>query len=124
MKKIFKKDLDSLIYMTRKHEDWCIDLMGDAYYNHTFSISDALKLLEKDFFLLGSSPNIMTDFRWYKSLSNNYEEYNNYFYQKFNKIKHSFLDYRTNISERSTIDNDELSTLCKEFIKIVKTIEK
>lgn len=124
MKKIFKKDLDSLIYMTRKHEDWCIDLMGDAYYNHTFSISDALKLLEKDFFLLGSSPNIMTDFRWYKSLSNNYEEYNNYFYQNFNKIKHSFLDYRTNISERSTIDNDELSSLCKEFIKIVKTIEK
>ena len=78
-----KYDLDSLIYMTRKHEDWCIDLMCDAYYNHTFSISDALKLLEKDFFLLGSSPNIMTDFRWYKSLSNNYEEYNNYFYQKF-----------------------------------------
>ena len=124
MKKIFKKDLDSLIYMTRMYEDWCIDLMGDAYYNHTFSISDALKLLEKDFFLLGSSPNIMTDFRWYKSLSNNYEEYNNYFYQNFNKIKHSFLDYRTNISERSTIDNDELSSLCKEFIKIVKTIEK
>ena len=123
LKDIFKKDLDSLVHMTRKHEDWCADLLCDAYYNHNISINDVLSLLGDKFYLLGSSPDIFQDFRWFKSLPKNCKEYNHYFLKQFKEMRHCFIDYRLSISKRKIQDNLELSNLCKNFINIVKSLD-
>lgn len=47
----FSSHLDTLKGMTRRYDDWCADLICDAIYNHTFSVSDAIEYFKEQYFL-------------------------------------------------------------------------
>jgi hypothetical protein len=51
--------------MTRNYEDWVIDSIVNPWKGKFFSIKDSLQITNLK--LLGSSPNIFTDWRWYKN---------------------------------------------------------
>lgn len=121
---LFSKDLNSLVNMTRRHDDWCADLMCDALYNHTISIKEAIELLKDAFFFLGSSPRIFQDFRWYKNIPHTPKEYNEEFVEQFDTMRHSLISSKLPFSKRESNLNNELSQLCKSFIQIIKALDK
>lgn len=120
----FSSHLDTLKGMTRRHDDWCADLICDAIYNHTFSIADAIKFFKKEYFFYGASPNVFQDFRWYKALPYTPNEYNEYYLNQFNSGRHNFINSLKIYNERDENLNFELSNDCKKIIIIIKSLEK
>ena len=120
----FSTHLDTLKGMTRRHDDWCADLICDAIYNHTFSVADAIEFFKNEYFFYGASPNVFQDFRWYKALPYSTQEYNDYYLKQFNSQRHNFINSAEVYTSRNKEENLELSFTCKELISIVKSLEK
>lgn len=118
----FSTHLDTLDGMTRSHEDWCLDnLIGDAVYEHSFSINDAISLMRNEFHLLGSSPDLFSNYYWYKELPTDIVEYNQIFEEQFFGLWHTFLDYRCINQVRESDKNKELAQYCLDFINKIKS---
>lgn len=115
----FDTHLDTIKGMTRRHDDWCSDLMCDAMYNHTFSISDAEGILGDSFYLNETCPRYFTDSRWYKALPSDTKEFNRERLKSFDAVRHGLMDYRHGYSPRDPEKNIALSGLCKDFIRSV-----
>lgn len=62
----FTPDFEQLPGMSRSYEDWVLDSIVNPWVGDFFSVEDALQLADGDFALLGSSPDIFCDWRWYK----------------------------------------------------------
>ena len=62
----FAADFEQLSGMSRSPQDWVLDSLINPWLGDFFSIEDALTLAKGDFALLGSSPDIFSDWRWYK----------------------------------------------------------
>ena len=120
----FSTHLDTLKGMTRRHDDWCADLICDAIYNHTFSVADAIEFFKNEYFFYGASPNVFQNFRWYKALPYSTQEYNDYYLKQFNSQRHNFINSAEVYTSRNKEENLELSFTCKELISIVKSLEK
>ena len=65
----FKMDLESLEGMSRRREDWALDTIINPWVGKLFSVADALEVAGSDYDLLGTSPNFLIDWRWYKDPS-------------------------------------------------------
>lgn len=119
--KVFESHLRTLKGMTRKHRDWCLDnLIGDAIFEHTLTIDHVIDLLQDNFYFLGSSPGIFTNFTWYKELPTNALEYNNIFKEQFFLQWHNFIDYRYVQPKRTIDQNTELGKYCLDLIIAIK----
>jgi len=122
--KAFSSHLDTLKGMTRRYDDWCIDLICDAIYNHTFSVKNAIELFTNEYYFYGASPNIFQDFRWYKALPQESIEYNQYFIKQFSLQQHNLINSAKVYEQRDEKSNSELSKDCRILIDIVKSLEK
>lgn len=120
----FSSHLETLKGMTRRYDDWCADLLCDAIYNHTFSVADAINFFQNEYFFYGASPNVFQDFRWYKALPHHPSEYNVYYLEQFNTQRHNFINSAKIYDKRLAEKNMALSLACKEFISMVKSLEK
>jgi ubiquinone/menaquinone biosynthesis C-methylase UbiE len=90
--KFFQPSFKSLAGMSRKHEDWILDnIIHDWTNNGLFTIEDALTALPKNFSILGTSPNFLQDWRWYKEVDKNSSTYMN----SYHIWSGYLLDYRS-----------------------------
>lgn len=118
----FSSHLNTLRGMTRSHEDWCLDnLINDATYEHTFSISNAINLVKNNFHVLGTSPNFFNDYTWYKELPISIIAYNEMFQKQFLERWHHLIDYRFIVRDRDSQKNVQLSEHCLKLIHLVQT---
>lgn len=80
--KIFKKQLKTLRGVSRSAEDWVQDqLLNPAGANeNSLSVWDAIHLFGDDYDVLGASPNMFTDYSWYKDI---WYDYKKDFYKQF-----------------------------------------
>lgn len=120
----FSPHLETLKGMTRRYDDWCADLLCDAIYNHTFSVSDAIAFFQNEYFFYGASPNVFQDLRWYKALPSQPFAYNAYYLEQFNTQRHNFINSAKTYDKRLAEKNVALSLTCKELIGVVKSLEK
>ena len=65
----FSPDFNELPGMTRRPKDWVLDSILNPWIGEFFSLEDALDVGREDFDLLGTSPRILQDWRWYKDPS-------------------------------------------------------
>jgi len=65
----FTPDFNELPGMTRRPEDWVLDSIFNPWIGEFFSLEDALDVGREDFDLLGTSPRMLQDWRWYKDPS-------------------------------------------------------
>lgn len=88
--KFFEPQFSKLKGMSRSVEDWVKDdMLNPAFYNECIlSIGDAINIFPKDFYILGTSQKIFTDYSWYKDL--NYNERKNLLKQ-FHMKQHNFM---------------------------------
>lgn len=112
----FTSHLNTLKGMSRFKRDWCADnLMGTMHFNYNFSFNECLQFFKDGYTYYGSSPNMFTDYRWYKEIPNDNIEFNNYFINQFAKKRHNLLIYNEIYSERDISKNQELVHLCKKI---------
>ena len=70
LSRIFEKQLNSLRGVSRPIEDWVQDqFLNPAFTNGVkWTIADAIKAFSPEFEVLGSSPQILSDWSWYKDI--------------------------------------------------------
>ncbi len=94
--RLFEPQFSNLDGMSRKVEDWVRDDMLNPAFNNEviLDLSEAIQTFGEDFYVLGSSQKIFTDYSWYKDLS--YRENENCIAQ-FAQKQHTF--FMTGIKE-------------------------
>ncbi len=65
----FTPDFAHLPGMSRHPEDWVLDSIINPWLGDFFSLQDALEVATDGYALLGTSPKIIQDWRWYKDPS-------------------------------------------------------
>ncbi|MBB6252280.1 class I SAM-dependent methyltransferase [Nitrospirillum iridis] len=69
MAAFFRPDLLSLPGMSRLHEDWVVDQILHPYgRNIVFTLEDVVRTLGGGFDTVGTSPRLLQDWRWFKSV--------------------------------------------------------
>lgn len=117
----FSSHLDTLKGMSRFKRDWCADnLMGTMHFNYNFSFKECMEFFTKEYTFYNSSPNIFTEYRWYKEIPMDSAEYNNYFIEQFNEKRHNMLHYKAVFEKRKADKNNELIALCKEVFLYIE----
>ena len=113
---IFGPQLANLRGVSRSAEDWVKDMVLNpaGSNNLELSINQAIQLFEENFDILGSSPNMFTDYSWYKDI---WFDYISDYKQQFRKKRLSFL--MANMPEQ-TLHFDQADELVKCFTSIRK----
>ncbi|MCX8129922.1 MAG: class I SAM-dependent methyltransferase [Clostridia bacterium] len=117
----FLTHLSSLSYATRPIDDWVIDtLINPAICFNSFSIADCINEFGDNFKFLGSSPDMFTNYSWYKDTDYNTNE--NVLKQFYSK-RHLLFITGIKESERAKESNEKLLTMASDFRQIVLKIE-
>lgn len=118
LSRAFNTHLDSLKYSSRFIEDWVIDvLLNPAVYGDFFSIADCIKEFDDNFEFLGSSPNMFTDYSWYKDTDFCLRDE---IIDQFNRKRHLLLSLDLKESINCIDKNIKISELCKKVKQTVK----
>lgn len=117
--KIFSSHLDSLPAMSRSPQDWVADQILNpwTHQNWQFSVLDALKIAESnncDF--LGSSPSFLSDWAWYKEITNVNFYWNSLAKKQWKKSRIFSLDKRLNPACGEFSCDTVFSELLKKFV--------
>jgi hypothetical protein len=81
------------------------------------SIPEAIAALGSDFEIRGSSPQFITDWRWYKDIHGEEFAFNASAAESYARNVHNFVDYRYNMPERKSGGNTELGKVCDEIYR-------
>lgn len=65
----FQTDLSYLPAMTRSHADWVLDQILQPWIGQPFSASEAMRCVGDSARVIGSTPTLIQDWRWFKELS-------------------------------------------------------
>ena len=116
--KFFTPDLDSLKHASRRYEDWVLDTILHPWAkNMSFSIPDAIQCLQPAFEFYGSSPQFLTDTRWYKLFADSQITTNAVALTQYRSKKLIFLDYRIDHIDQD-VDIERLDKLVDDAIDL------
>lgn len=104
---IFKSHTDQLPGMTRPLEDWITDSLLIPFTGKLFSMADAIDAVE-DLDPYNSSPRFISDWRWYKHMTEDDPGFKKAFHSSYWQNLHNFLDYRISLPPREEATNREL----------------
>ena len=118
----FRPDLESLVGMSRKHEDWVLDWILQPHNTSCsktfFSIPEAIKALSDRFDFHGSCPRIYTDWRWYKRLDGEDFGFNERAQEQYWLKSAALLDYRLDPETVASCDGVALEVLCDQAYEL------
>lgn len=121
---VFSLHFEKLPGMNRPAEDWIIDnLINPASIGALLSIPDAIEVLSGEFDFYGSSPDFVTDWRWYKQLISKDKRFNERALNQYWCEVHNFIDYSQKLPERSLKENQLLYKLCVDFRLALRALE-
>jgi len=125
LRKVFSSHLDTLPGMSRFYDDWLYDNMIHKWKNRLFSIADAIHTLDKTFYVQGSSPKFITDWRWYKDIYNENVCVNDRAVRQYHENIINFIDFRV----ENLIIEEEKSLIIQKYSEelywlMVSTVEQ
>lgn len=92
---VFAPHLATLEGMSRSVDDWVDDNIAQPLTGKLYSMVDAIESLGPDGFVVaGSSPQFLTDWRWYKRLFGEERGFNERAIESYYRNIANFLDYR------------------------------
>lgn len=116
----FGSHLDSLGGFSRLKEDWCADaLLGEAHFNYDFSLKKCIQFFKERYFIYNASPDLFTDYRWYKQIPREPALFNKPYLEEFDRKKHNLFYCRAALSQRPAKKNEELLSLCRQAMSII-----
>lgn len=93
--RFFQPHLRTLKDMSRKPEDWVIDVVIHPWTGGLFSMAEAIRGLKNIGIPLGSSPRFLSDWRWYKSIYGNHQWDSWEAQNSYEQHLHCFIDHRS-----------------------------
>lgn len=121
----FSTHLETLKGFGRLKEDWCADnLLGNALYNTSLSVSDVLEYFIDKYTFYNISPNIISDETWFKEVPLDAEKYNQKMIDNFYKVWHNLIHYQ--VYDNIVWTRDDINILretCKRFILLSQQAE-
>jgi ubiquinone/menaquinone biosynthesis C-methylase UbiE len=114
----FQRDLAFLPGMSRLPEDWAQDNIMHPWPDAeqvVFTIEDAIVALDSDFDILGTSPQFIQDWRWYKAIATDSTSVNQHAIAESRKWSFALLDHRELPAAGVQADTD-LELKCREAI--------
>jgi ubiquinone/menaquinone biosynthesis C-methylase UbiE len=121
---VYEEHLQHLKGMSRSVRDWILDSILQPLNNRPLlSIPKSILTLEKDFDAFASSPNFVTDWRWYKDITGVERKFNENFLDQYYRNNLSFLDYRNVASSHDINFGKTLEKICNESYEISLQIE-
>ncbi len=122
LSKAFLPHLRKLKYSTRPVEDYVIDqFLNPALYCQLFSIADCIKEFGNEFLLLGSSPQMFSDYSWYKDLD---FDFHDSALKQFNQKRHVLIMTGLEESKRDARENEQLFKVISEIRVFSKQMEQ
>ena len=95
---VFSAHLATLEGMSRSVEDWIDDNIAHPLTGRLYSIADAIESLAGDGFAIwGSSPQFLTDWRWYKRVYGDERDFNGRAVESYYRNVANLLDYRVTL---------------------------
>ena len=121
--KAFSSHLSTLIGMSRSINDWVIDnLINPASITlgneNQFSFPIAIENIQDDFIFYGSSPNFISNYKWYKDVQDS-KSYNLSIIEDYYSKVHNLLN-KNEIGSSTINDNKLLIYLTKKFSEVVE----
>jgi 2-polyprenyl-3-methyl-5-hydroxy-6-metoxy-1,4-benzoquinol methylase len=117
--RFFQPDLDSLPAMSRRHEDWVLDnILHPWPARVTFTIPEAIDILDPHFDLLGTSPSFMQDWRWHKAIPRHPKTWNDVAREEYRRWEPFLIDYRLQPSDRIPAVTAGLEAACHDALRI------
>jgi SAM-dependent methyltransferase len=121
--RFFQPDLRSLPGMSRRHEDWILDNILNPWPRHcTFTIPQAIDTLDQEFDVLGTSPCFVQDWRWYKSIPEHAQGWNDITRAEYNRWAEYLLDYRARPGSPGRLPMANLDAACEHAVEIQHNI--
>jgi len=121
--KAFSSHLSTLVGMSRSVNDWVIDnLINPASITmgneNQFSFPIAIENIKDDFIFYGSSPNFISNYKWYKDVQDS-KTYNLSIIEDYYSKVHNLIN-KNEIGNSTIMDNKSLINLTKQFSEIVE----
>ena len=99
--------------MTRSHTDWVHDwLLNPAIEHIGLTLPMLIEELGSEFQILGTSPEFITDWRWFKSLHGDARRFNDHALSAYQFHEKEFSNYLDGDSAPGIAEAEEL--LCRE----------
>ncbi|MEM6750377.1 MAG: methyltransferase domain-containing protein [Planctomycetota bacterium] len=119
---VFQPHLDSLRGMSRRPEDWLLDVVLAPRLGGFVSMDRAIDLLaEQGFEAHGMSPRFWRDGRWYKAIGG---DWNDHARASVLRSAHNLLDYRADAPDRDAAANLDLRARCERAWRIVEGVDE
>lgn len=109
----FKEDLQLLRGMSRKRKDWVLDQILHPWTDELFTIPDAVAAIGETFDLHSSSPRFVTDWRWYKAVTEDDFGFNRVALESYRRSCAGLIDYRCDPATITRCDGDVLEEMCR-----------
>lgn len=117
----FASHLQTIKGMTRNVVDWVQDnMINPAYFDLCLTPMKTLEVLNDGFEIIGSSPAISEDWRWFKEMTRKSRNLNDHFFEQYWKKAHNFLDYRSEITLSDSMINRQLEEKAMALLQAVK----
>jgi SAM-dependent methyltransferase len=120
----FLPHMRTLKNMSRKPEDWVIDVAIHPWSGRLFSMATAMKALQGRAIPLGSSPKFLTDWRWYKDIHGASTHDLKQPLEDYHSHVHSFLEFRSKVSPKKPSSNLPLTKLAGDIYDRVYAVER
>ena len=114
----FEEHLVHLKGMTRTKEEWVIDnILNSEFWQDAplFSIAEATDALEEEFIVHGTSPWLLQDWDWYKSVEDVKGHFNGVMKKAYLENVHNLIDWRVISHPRRKVENLALYEVCEEI---------
>lgn len=110
----FQPHLATLPGMSRHPRDWVQDCILHPWEGQmVFTVADAIDALAEQFDVYGSSPKMLTDWRWYKSINQCETGWNDIAKGQYADYQLSFLDYRLEPQTANAEQADAVDALAR-----------
>ena len=123
----FKQDLDSLVHMSRRYDDWVIDqILVPWGPDVCFSVPRAIEAMSGAFDVYQASPGFIDDWRWYKSIDLPDKEKNRQAVEQYYDDYIYFIDYRLQRTDvlNKDLDSRRLESTCKSALELERVINE
>jgi SAM-dependent methyltransferase len=120
----FKPHFEQLSGMSRRHDEWVIDNIIHPWSGPLFSMAEAIETLVGRFVVLGSSPNYLNDWRWYKKIIGEETSSLAAAEESYWRNLHSFIDHRFILPQREIKLNQRLFKKADKIFKRIHGQEK
>jgi SAM-dependent methyltransferase len=120
---IFRAQLAGLAGMSRPVEDYLYDNIVQPLHGHMFSIADAIAALEGTGDFYGSSPQFVTELRWFKTLYAEARDFNARAIDAYRRNVANLLDSRVTLAPHEPEVGDALLALADEIYRLMQAFE-